>query len=173
MRTKCGIDFDYAVPRAISSSRSVRLLGREHKGFVRLRSALHFYPHRVGKTPHRHRVSYVPVPIFHAYAMSLPYRTWPHVTPVPVAIIEAAEQRDELCDRLFVLWATEHNARVLLRMMRAAEPYNSAKGIARRKPLRDKMLQLYRCRLELQQVLIDSLEFPKWMQPGHPAKVRR
>ena len=57
-----------------------------------------------------HRVSYVPIPLVRFMALTLPWRSLSYVS-IPEAAIREAERRNELPDQLFVLWATERNAR--------------------------------------------------------------
>jgi hypothetical protein len=62
----------------------------------------------------------VPVPLWRYFAMTLPYRRGYGCIPIisEGAILEA-EERGELADRLFVLWAAEQIARKLAQLLKS------------------------------------------------------
>jgi hypothetical protein len=154
VRTACGINL-LAPPHSILSIHATRLLGLHSLAFEDCRTKEKFVKHRVGTTGHTHRISFVPAPIFHWFAMTLPWRR--SLVPIPQQAIHEAEERNDLCDQLFVMWATERNARCLAKELRQLSAGTHDKARAMRKPLRERIKALRTARLALQQVLIDSI----------------
>src|SRR5437667_11808910 len=151
MRTKCALTVS-AQPGFIPSCLASRLLQARHSlfGTHGLRTAEVRYYHRLDRGNHVHRYSFVPAPLFHYFAMTLPYRDLrkcgPELIPVPAQAIQEAEARGCLCDELFVMWACERNARVLHHLMRLA-------GVPRpeRQLLWQRMLRVKKAREAMQQ----------------------
>jgi hypothetical protein len=144
----------------VLSSEAYRLLGVGSQAFRwQLRSREYRLKHRVGTTGHTHRYSFVPAQLFHFFALTLPWR-YQGLIPVPESAIREAQDRDEIEDRLFVMWATERNARCLHRLLRVARVPK-----AERVTLRAKYEQLYRMRLDLQRIIIDQVHIPDWRRP--------
>jgi hypothetical protein len=70
--------------------------------------------HRLDDCHHVHHLSYIPIPLARYMAMTLPYRGKGGALPVvPFPVIDEAEDRGQLPDKLFIMWAIERNARAL------------------------------------------------------------
>jgi hypothetical protein len=142
----------------VLSSEACRLLDTDGQFLVKLklRSREIRLSHRLDRGPHTHRYSYVHVPLFHFFALTLPYR-YHGLIPVPALAIREAEERNELEDRLFVMWATERNARCL----HATLTKLHTKRRRRYGELWDKICRLRQLRLDLQKLIIDQVKLPE------------
>ena len=84
--------------------------------------------HRMDDGPHCHRIAYVPVPLFHFFAMTLPYESG----AVPDGAIAEALATDTIEGALFAKWATERNARCCARLLREVGQRSEARAFQRR-----------------------------------------
>jgi hypothetical protein len=162
MMFRCGINIPE--PRhTMLCTRAAALLDARPLAFktLGLRTREHRYKHRtLDGIGHTHSVSYVPISSVRFYALTQPWRGQGLIS-VPVQAIKEAEQRDDLCDKLFVLWAKERNARCLHQLLRLARFL-----IAERCHWLDQANHLRELRLRLQHFIIVSIRMPvPWRTP--------
>ena len=150
MLTRCSLHIP--VPdRAMLACQAGRLLQTQTAQFYRLglKTQLRRFQHRLDRGTHYHRYSYIPIVLFHYYALSMPWRGLKLVA-VPEQAIRDAEERGELSDEIFVLWATERNARVLAMLTRRP-------GYAADPKLRKRIAALQTKRRAMEKACVDAI----------------
>jgi hypothetical protein len=81
-----------------------------------------FTAHRVGDTHHAHNYAFVPQPLAEFDQLSRPWRVWrAKRIEIPAPAIAAARKRKDIAGKLFVLWASERNARILYMLTRSTQ----------------------------------------------------
>ncbi len=104
--------------------------------------------HSMPRGPHRHRIAYVPIDLARFLALTLTYGEG----AVPKEAIEESEQRGDIAEEIFVVWATERNLR------RLASLYREVGLRAKVSRLLDAANRLRECRERMVKIIIGLVE---------------
>lgn len=155
MRARCGIKFP-EVFQAFFASHAAKICDLKAQRSLPATRQVRLY-HHLDDCHHVHKFRFVPHAIIRARAMRMRYTGHGQyrVVIVPDLVIRAAQERDTLADRLFVLWAIEQNARALARLLRTHRRNDPSRALVRGA----RRLKMIRQRLE--QMCCDSLRLPR------------
>jgi len=160
VRTRCALTVKPPFGTILSTTAQL-LLQTKYDVWRPLRTKEHRYYHSLRSGPHVHRYCYVPVPLFHYYALTLPWRK--QFIAIPGKAIQEAEDRGELPDKLFILWAAERNARVLYKLIR--NTHTRRHWSKEQKQLRRRIDAVKARRIALEQACIAAIFVPDWRIP--------